>query len=181
MDWLTSFFAWYNLPFLIPLLMVVIYMIIHIIGFGWNGGAGLDIGDIAVSIDDESKDDIHRYRPLTSILGFLNISGIPLTMLAGIFVISWGIEGVVVNYAIKGANDEFPPLMLLLSMGVSLIISVGVVKLFSVGLGLFAPSSGEGQRAYADLVGVTASVVVAPGKSIGKARITDSGDRKSVV
>ncbi len=181
MGWLLGFFAWYNLPFIIPLFLVVVYIILHLTGLSWGNGTGTEIGDIAIDMDDESGEDVYKHRFVAAALNLLNIRNVPLTMLLALFVISWGIEGITFNYALKRGLGLYPPPIFLVSAFISALISLGLVKLFAIGVNLLVPSSQEISSSYSNLVGRTARVVISPGKSVGKARtMDDEGNMVSV-
>lgn len=181
MEWLLGFFAWYNLPFIVLLFLVVVYIILHLTGLSWGNGTGTEIGDIAIDMDDESGEDVYRHRLIAALLNLLNIRNVPLTMLLALFVISWSIEGITFNYALRKGLGLYPPPMFLVSAFISALISLGLVKLFAVGINLLLPSSQEISGSYSNLIGKTAKVVIPPGKSVGKARtIDDEGNMVSV-
>jgi hypothetical protein len=173
LGWFLGFFAWYNLPFIIPLFLVVVYVVLHLSGLSWGNGGGTEIGDIAVDVDDESAEEIYSHRFVAGILKLLNIRNVPLTMLLVLFIISWSIEGIAFNYALKRGLDGYPSPVFLVSAAISALISLGVVKLFAIGINVLTPSSQEASSSYTNLVGKTAKVIMPPGKTVGRARVMD--------
>ncbi|RKY00533.1 hypothetical protein DRP77_11335 [Candidatus Poribacteria bacterium] len=166
-----TIFAWYNLPFIALLLMVAAYLTLHLLGS--DSPSSMDLGDLAVSVDDEEGDEISKHRVLAGVLRGLGIEGVPLTMLLGVFVISLCFEGLALNIALRRGFEGYRPFFFPAVLGASAVISLGVVKLFALAIRTITPSSAESRPSYRSLVGRTARVVIPTDKGVGKARLVD--------
>ena len=163
--------AWYNVPFLIPLVFVFFLAILQLIGIGMEsldfggGDADLDIdADVDVDIDVDAEPDVDidigdAGAPgfFISVLGFLNVGRVPLMIILITWFASWGVAGLICNRLIGGRTIQIIPPLVAVSLVSALIVSVISTKYFAALLARIFPQS-EPATNERDLIGRVARV-----------------------
>ena len=166
--------AWYNVPFLIPLVFVFFLSILQLIGIGLEsldiggGDADLDIdadvdADIDVDLDVDAEPDLDidigdagGPGVIVSALGFFNVGKVPLMIILITWFASWGVAGLICNRFIGEAIRTVPPLVII-SLASALIVSVMCTKYFAALLVRIFPQSDPATNER-DLIGKVARV-----------------------
>ncbi len=120
---------WYNLVFILPILLVVLYLILQVFGLALDidGDADVDVGDVDVDVDA----DLNGISTFDNVLGFMNVGKVPLAIIIATFLMFWGVSGFICNGIIRDILGSFPSPFIMASCGVALMIGIIATKFLS--------------------------------------------------
>jgi membrane protein implicated in regulation of membrane protease activity len=148
---------WYNLLFAVPILIVILYQILHTFALldigGIDDGFG-DLGAIAADTLSESKGKSIQRR----FFNFLNPRQIPGLMVVVTFTLLWGGSGLACNRVLIPIVPHLTLLAVLISGLIALTLSTLLTHLLSRGIALAFPTAETDEIRRADLVGTIATV-----------------------
>ncbi len=185
LDFIGEFFAWYNLIFTVPIILIFFYILLHLLGIASHAGGDsffLEISDLGVDADDDmdyvgldADESI-----LSRLLDFVNVGETPLMMLIAVFLLMWGITGFTFNHIIisilqKFAVKTFWAPLIIPSLAIAFVVSIMSTKLFAKVIAIVIPTSEKGVTSIKELVGKTARVISGEVTTkFGRARLRDN-------
>jgi membrane protein implicated in regulation of membrane protease activity len=132
------------------------------LGFAYDGhDFWADISDIGLDADDDMDDvNIDADESILSLfLSFIHVKEVPFMMLAGVFLLTWGIVGLTLNYVIVANLKTFWAPLLIPSIVVTFVVSILFTKSFAKAISFIAPTAEKGATSIRELVGKTARVI----------------------
>ena len=170
LDFLIELSRWYNLLFVLPVLTILIYQLLHTLAILDIGGIDAAFGDIgAVAADRLSQSKGKRLT--TYLLTLLKIDQIPPLLVVVTFVVSWGLVGIVCNHWFVPLFANFTPAAVVLSAFIAVVLASLLTYLISQATALLFPTANMTLR-RAELVGTTATVISGEvSTAFGRARI----------
>jgi len=175
LDLLKEIIAPYNLIFILPVILVFVYIILQFIGFhaDHSGVINADIGDIGMSADDDMKAETDG-STLNYVLSFLGVGKVPISMILVPLMMAWGIVGCVCNHII--IHSIKPPHWPFMLGSIIIAATVGVVtaKLFAGAISIILPTAERSATSKKELIGKTAKVTSGQvTRGFGRARLRD--------
>ena len=185
--------SWWNLIYLVPLILALVYLVIYMVSgvsFGdadasphieMDADADVDADtDADADHDASAEHDAEHEAPNTgstfAMLSLLGVGKAPLSILVMMFLMIWSITGMIVNRVVYGLSESVSP---------TLIISIPAAAVAAVlGTGLLArliarvfPSTETYIRRKSSLVGLVGEAVYDMTTGFGMVQVRDeSGD-----
>lgn len=197
MEWLLS---WWNLIFVLPLALGVLYLGLYIVTGLTFGEADMDADasgavehDVDVDHDaglehhaaiepghhveghGHEHDAQHPSNPLLDVLSWLGANRVPLSFMLMIFMFCWGISGLVANVVLDGVLPWF--VVPLGSIPLALCVSVLATRWISRLIGRYMPMDETAARSKQSLVGFVGEAITNVDGKFGLVQVrTRSGD-----
>jgi hypothetical protein len=165
---------WYNLVFILPILLVILYLILQVFGLALDldGDADIDVGDVDVDVDVDV--DLNGISTFDNVLGFMNVGKVPLAMIIATFLMFWGVSGFICNRIIRDTIGSFPSPFIMASCGVALMIGIIATKFLSGVIAKVFPMIETYSSDNQSLLGQVARVVSGEiTSSFGRAKVED--------
>lgn len=176
-EWLAG---WYNWPFLVPLLMGLFFILIDLfVGsvtdfLGLDGSFDID-GDGDVDIDlSQGEGDGHGF----SLLQWLGMGKVPISILIEVLFITWGSTGLFINAVgndiISGWGSilTFVPAL----VGAS-IVAPFLTRMVATTITRFVPPDSTTSRSAHDFIGDLGVATSPVSSSVGQVRLPQQGGR----
>ena len=182
LNFIGEFFAWYNLIFTIPIILIFFYILLHLLGIASHAGGDsffMEISDLGVDADDDMNyvEFDADESILSRLLDFVNVGETPLMMLIAVFLLMWGITGFTFNHIIISGfhlKTFYSPLIIP-SLTIAFVVSIMSTKLFAKVIAIVIPTSEKGVTSIKELVGKTARVISGEVTTkFGRARLRDN-------
>lgn len=157
LSWLAQ---WNNWPFLLALLVGMGLVTLTFLGFSKDADHGVDV--------DKPDLDAHP----TSVLGFIGVGKIPLSILIEVLLVSFGLVGLLVNAVAQDVLGRFGGIMFPVSIGLAVVGSMAATRAVASLISRYAPPDGPTARRpgeFVGSVGVAASLV---SRTIGQVRVS---------
>lgn len=184
-EWLAG---WYNWPFLFPLAIGVLFILIDLTIGSISEMLGIDgsfdvngdgIPDINVDVDGDldggidADGDGHGFHPGQ----WLGMGKVPLSILIEVFCITWGLTGLIVNGI---ANDIIPgswgsPLAFLPALFAAFVVAPFATRTIAGWINHFAPQDSTTSKRPQDFVGQTGTAASVITPFIGQVTLPASG------
>jgi hypothetical protein len=188
--------SWWNLIYLVPLALALIYLIVYMatgMSFGdadadvhadMDADADADADGDADADHDVSGDHEAGHEPQhagstsggSSLLTLLGVGRAPISVLLMVFLLIWSITGIIANRVIYGLSESVLPTVIIsvpLAMVFSLFGTAGLARL----IGRSMPNSETYVRRKSSLVGLAGEAVYDMTAGFGTVQVRDeSGD-----
>jgi len=187
MDFLASFGAGYNLLFSVPLLFVLLFILMQVVGFNLDhligAGAGGDAdghvdvdGHVDAHVDGDAGGDGHveghadgdtgghveGHGLFLDSLAFFNLGKVPMMLIVEILFATFGLSGVIFNYYVIESLPFYEAWMKMgLSIPAALAAAVIVGKTLTELMATYIPTTGPQALKSKDLEGRIGEVVSA--------------------
>ena len=173
LDFLVELTRWYNLLFVLPVLVALIYLFLHTLTASDVGGLEAGFGDLGVIAADRLR-MIQERTVLNRFFIFLNAGRLPPFMVVAPFILSWGFVGFVCNHWFIPLFGGLVFPALLVSAFVAFILSSLMTRFLSQGIAFVFPTAQMAAIRRADLVGTVATVTsIDVNTEFGMARTED--------
>jgi hypothetical protein len=173
LDFLVELTRWYNLLFVLPILIALIYLFLHTLTASDIGGLEAGFGDLGVIAADRLP-RLQEGAVLNRFFTFLNAGRLPPFMVVAPFILYWGFVGFVCNHWLIPLFGGFVFPALLVSAFVAFILSSLMTRFLSQGIGFVFPTAQMAAIHRADLVGTVATVTsIDVNTEFGMARTED--------
>jgi len=193
--------GWYNWPFLFPLAVGVLFILVDVTLGGLSDLIGLDAGgdgpdadvDVHVhaDVDAHADFDVHAHGPevhgphaggpLIAGLGWIGLGKVPISVLLEVMFIVFGVVGLVVNAVASDALPIPAGFVFPIALVAASVAAPVVTRAVGGFIASVVPADATTSRKPSDFqgeVGVTASVVTA---RIGQVRIEASATHPATV
>jgi hypothetical protein len=156
-DLLIELSRWYNLLFVLPILIIFVYQVLHMLA-GLNiGGLDLAFGDLGAIIANQLSSS-KPASPLNRFFAFLNAGRIPSLIVIVTFLFFWGIVGFACNHWFIPLFGNFVLPAVVISSLTAFTLSSLITHLVSQAIDLIFPTPHADELRRADLVGTVAKV-----------------------
>lgn len=173
LDFLVELTRWYNLLFVLPVLVAIIYLFLYTLTASDIGGLDAGFGDLGVIAADRLPTAQER-TVLVRFFTFLNAGRLPPLMVVAPFFLSWGLIGFVCNHWFIPLFDGMAVLAVLVSASTAFILSSLMTRLLSQVIAFVFPTAQRAEIHRADLVGTVATVTsIDVNADFGMARTED--------
>ena len=173
LDFLVELTRWYNLLFVLPVLVALIYLFLHTLTASDIGGLDAGFGDLGVIAADRLR-TIQERTVLNRFFIFLNAGRLPPFMVVAPFILCWGFVGFVCNHWFIPLFGGLVFPALLVSAFVAFILSSLMTRFLSQGIAFVFPTAQMAAIRRADLVGTVATVTsIDVNTEFGMARTED--------
>lgn len=186
-EFLMDMSLWYNLIFTVPILFVILYLIMQVVGLTLSsvgGDVDTDAGEVDVDTDvdadvdtDADTDldaDMDGLSVLERAMAFVNVGKVPLTIILATFLLFWGITGFSFNGIIRQIFGSFPSPFIIVSCSLALVFGITATKFLSGIIAKLVPGIETYSSNNESLLGQTAQVVSDHVTStFGRARLRD--------
>jgi hypothetical protein len=185
----------WNLIFVVPFFLALLYLGLYVTT-GLTFGEGDADADHDVDADHDLADhdlDHHVDKvadqgtggrgPGGTVLNFLGIGRVPLSIVLMVMLLTWGASGFMTSYAMRNnAPHVAPAVANLTSVFVAAVISLSMTKLIVALIGRFVPLHETSARRRHELLGLVGVAVFDINESTGviQVREPDTGDRFQV-
>jgi hypothetical protein len=155
---MSSFLAflnhWWNLPFLVMLLLVAVYFVLQLVGLaGAVADHELD-HDVHVDHDVNADHDGSGHDLWHDMLAFFGVGRVPFMVVWVTLFLFAGFTGLVVNRVVYlRSGGDVPGWLFPLSLGAALVVGLTAVRLFSRAAARLVDVGGRGSTAKRELVG----------------------------
>ena len=164
---------WYNLLFVLPVVVAIIYLFLHTLTASDVGGLDAGFGDLGVIAADQLPTAQER-SVLKRFFTFLNAGRLPPLMVVAPFFLCWGFIGFVCNHWLVPLFEGLVILAVLVSALAAFIFSSLVTRILSQGIAFVFPTAQTAEIHRADLVGTVATVTsIDVNAEFGMARTED--------
>lgn len=173
LDFLVELTRWYNLLFVLPVLVALIYLVLHTLTASDVGGLEAGFGDLGVIAADRLRTTQER-TVLNRFFIFLNAGRLPPFMVVAPFILCWGFVGFVCNHWFIPLFGGLVFPALVVSAFVAFILSSLMTRFLSQGIAFVFPTAQMAAIRRADLVGTVATVTsIDVNTEFGMARTED--------
>ena len=173
LDILVELTRWYNLLFVLPILIALIYLFLHTLTASDIGGLDADFGDLGVIAADWLP-TTQEHTVLSRFFTFLNARRLPPLMIVAPFFLCWGSVGFVCNHWLIPLFGGLVFPALLVSASAAFILSSLMTRFLSQGIAFVFPTAQMDAIHRADLVGTVATVTsIDVNTEFGMARTED--------
>ena len=173
LDFLVELTRWYNLLFVLPVVVAIIYLFLHTLTASDVGGLDAGFGDLGVIAADRLPSTQER-SVLNRFLTFLNAGRLPPLMVVAPFILCWGFIGFVCNHWFVPLFEGVVFLAVLVSALAAFALSSLMTRLLSQGIAFVFPTAQTAEIHRADLVGTVATVTsIDVNTEFGMARTED--------
>ena len=173
LDFLVELTRWYNLLFVLPVLVALIYLVLHTLTASDVGGLDAGFGDLGVIAADQLPTPQER-TVLNRFFIFLNAGRLPPFMVIAPFILCWGFVGFVCNHWFIPLFGGLVFPALVVSAFVAFILSSLMTRFLSQGIAFVFPTAQMAAIRRADLVGTVATVTsIDVNTEFGMARTED--------
>jgi len=163
----------YNLFFVLPVLVALIYLFLHTMTASDIGGLEAGFGDLSV-IAAERLPAAQERTVIIRFFTFLNAGRLPPLMVVASFFLCWGFFGFVCNHWFVPLFEGMIFLAVLVSALTAFLLSSLVTRLLSKGIAFVFPTAQADEIQRTDLVGTVATVTsIDVNADFGMARTED--------
>lgn len=170
-EWLS---AWYNWLFLLSFLVGSGLVALTLLGGGKDVEGGVDLeGHLHLGKDMDLAKEMGKdaHHPIFGVLAFLGVGKAPLTILLEVFLLSFGLLGLLVNAVGRDllggwGGALFPAALVVAGLGAS-AITRGVAYLFN----RIAPGDGPTSRRSGEFIRQTGTTISSITHIIGQVRV----------
>lgn len=190
---------WWNLIYVLPLFTAIVWLLMSVLLGSFEGGDGGEVsaeaeadigGDVEVDadLDADLVDGVHTptsgnghpfhvdlHHGESAFLKALMLFGmgkVPVTILIGIFMLSWGVIGLLAN-RIFGSIMVLPAIYIWPSLAVTFVVSSAATRTVAEVAGRFMPSTETYGVSRLELVGLLGKAVYAVSEKSGTVDIRD--------
>lgn len=172
-EFLVELTRWYNLLFVLPVVVAIIYLFLHTLTASDMGGLEAGFGDLSVIAADRLPRSEER-SVLKRFFTFLNAGRLPPLMVIAPFFLCWGFFGFACNHWLIPLFEGLVFLAVLVSALAAFILSSLMTRLLSQGIAYVFPTAQKAEIHRADLVGTVATVTsIDVNADFGMARTED--------
>jgi hypothetical protein len=161
---------WWNFPFLVMLGLVAVFFVLQLVG-------------ILGHLGEHDADHDHEHDGELGLLGFFGVGRVPFMVIWVTLFLFAGFCGLLLNRLhVVRTGGEYAGWFFAVSLGVSLAVGLGGVKLFAGLAARLVDTGGKGASRKQDLcgkVGIVASARL--DDRFGEVRITDAAGHEMLV
>lgn len=173
LEFLVELTRWYNLFFVLPVLVALIYLFLHTMTASDIGGLEAGFGDLSVIAADRLPAAQER-TVIIRFFTFLNAGRLPPLMVVAPFFLCWGFFGFACNHWFVPLFEGMVFLAVLVSALTAFVLSSLVTRLLSKVIAYVFPTAQADEIQRANLVGTVATVTsIDVNADFGMARTED--------
>ena len=173
LEFLGELTRWYNLLFVLPVLVALIYLFLHTMTASDIGGLEAGFGDLTVIAADRLPAAQER-TVVIRFFTFLNVGRLPPLMIVAPFFLCWGFIGFVCNHWFVPLFEGMVFLAVLVSALTAFLLSSLVTRFLSQVIAYVFPTAQTAEIQRANLVGTVATVTsIDVNADFGMARTED--------
>jgi membrane protein implicated in regulation of membrane protease activity len=182
---------WWNLIYMLPLVVSVFWIVVTVVGgmqdgsgdggdvslddmAGGTGDGGVDLdlsGDLDSGEGADADADLSGDTAFSKLLNLVGASDVSLTMFVGILMLSWGVFGMLTNRFLGIIGR--PSILIVISMGVTLVLSFAVTRLMAEVVGRLTPKDESFGVHRSQLVGLLGHTVYTTTEKSGTINVKD--------